>query len=153
MSVINPYSTLGQLLPPSNVKTLIQNFRSLPIPTPNSPQIPSIIQSASQIFMELIRLPSIFTFMSIINSPLYLFLESNENDPNIRPFLILVRLFAFGTYQDYVNLLKDPSSPFNTLYKLDQYHITKLRMLSIISLADKKNVSVLSIYLSITLSI
>ncbi|KAG8936928.1 hypothetical protein FRC02_010018 [Tulasnella sp. 418] len=87
--------------------------------------------------------PGVFVFGELLDLPNIQELESN---PTQAPYLSLLKLFAYGTYEEYKQH-KDTLPPLNA----DQ--ITKLRNLSIVSLASQARIlpySQLRSYLDIT---
>lgn len=74
---------------------------------------------------EVIEHPQIFVFGELLSLPN---VESLGETPEYEPWLRLLQLFAFGTYSDYL-------SSSETLPQLTPAMLTKLRSLTIISLA------------------
>lgn len=84
-------------------------------------------EKAAELILKVVDSSNIYSFSDLLELPL---ISSMENQPNYRKYFDLLKLFSYGTYQDYaVNKSKFPDLTENSLMKL--------RHLSIISLASK----------------
>lgn len=76
---------------------------------------------------QVLKHPLIYVFGELLEQPN---VKDLEKQPECRPYLDLLRLFAYGTFQDYKRA--SPSLP-----SLSEFEITKLKQLTIVSLAAK----------------
>jgi len=76
---------------------------------------------------QVLKHPLIYVFGELLEQPN---VKELDKQPTLRPYLDLLRLFAYGTFQDY----KRASPP---LPALSEFETTKLKQLTIVSLAAK----------------
>eukprot|EP00456_Euglypha_rotunda_P089827 TRINITY_DN9340_c0_g1_i3.p1 TRINITY_DN9340_c0_g1~~TRINITY_DN9340_c0_g1_i3.p1 ORF type:complete len:221 (+),score=39.69 TRINITY_DN9340_c0_g1_i3:2-664(+) len=83
--------------------------------------------AAVSVIKEALKNPALFVFGELIDMPNVLELEKN---PEHKPWLDVIRIFAYGTYQDYKAKSKD-------LPALSAPQTEKLKQLTLVSLASK----------------
>ncbi|KAK0451077.1 hypothetical protein EV421DRAFT_1985516 [Armillaria borealis] len=86
--------------------------------------------AAAKLIQDATSAPGVFVFAELLDLPNILELEKSEQH---RMFLSLLQLFAYRTYQDYLQH-KDELPPLN------QAQIIKLKHLSIVSMATEKRI-------------
>ncbi|SJL00603.1 related to COP9 signalosome complex subunit 7b [Armillaria ostoyae] len=86
--------------------------------------------AAAKLIQDATSAPGVFVFAELLDLPNILELEKSEQH---RKFLSLLQLFAYRTYQDYLQH-KDELPPLN------QAQIIKLKHLSIVSMATEKRI-------------
>ncbi|KAK0483832.1 hypothetical protein IW261DRAFT_1561622 [Armillaria novae-zelandiae] len=86
--------------------------------------------AAAKLIQDATSAPGVFVFAELLDLPNTLELEKSEQH---RKFLSLLQLFAYRTYQDYLQH-KDELPPLN------QAQIIKLKHLSIVSMATEKRI-------------
>jgi len=79
------------------------------------------------VIKQVLKHPLIYVFGELLEQPN---VKELDKQPTLKPYLDLLRLFAYGTFQDY----KRASPP---LPALSDFEITKLKQLTIVSLAAK----------------
>lgn len=102
------------------------------VPTPN-PQEQYLLlaktakgPAAVQLIKQILEAPGVFVFGEFLDAPNIIELQHGDH----RPYLELLKIFAFGTFADY----KSQMSELPSLTHLQQ---TKLRHLTLVSLATK----------------
>ncbi|KAK0228745.1 hypothetical protein IW262DRAFT_1446280 [Armillaria fumosa] len=86
--------------------------------------------AAAKLIQDATSAPGVFVFAELLDLPNILELEKSEQH---RKFLSLLQLFAYRTYQDYLQH-RDELPPLN------QAQIIKLKHLSIVSMATEKRI-------------
>jgi len=87
--------------------------------------------AAINLIKQVIDSPNVYVFGEILDHPNIIDLETSHPEGPL--YLTLLRIFAYGTYGDYLNA--DPKLP-----ELSQNCLKKLRLLTIASLATKNKI-------------
>jgi len=84
-------------------------------------------ESCVMVIKQVLKHPLIFVFGELLEQPN---VKELEKQTQFRPYLDLLRLFAYGTFQDYKRAQ-------SSLPALSEFEVTKLKQLTIVSLAAK----------------
>jgi len=87
--------------------------------------------AAINLIKQVIESPNVYVFGEILDHPNIIALESSHPEGPL--YLTLLRIFAYGTYGDYLSA--DPKLP-----ELNANSVKKLRLLTIASLATKNKI-------------
>jgi len=86
-------------------------------------------QACVEVIKQVLKHPQIFVFGELLDSPN---IKDLANAPSLKPYLELLRVFAYGTFLDY--------RAKSDLPKLGAKELTKLKQLSIVDFAAKNKV-------------